>query len=44
MTTLFCFAAVDIVVPLVVLAAGVAVSEMIFVAGDLLTLKRRAAA
>ncbi|MFC6444701.1 hypothetical protein [Shinella zoogloeoides] len=44
MTTLFSFAAVDIVVPLLVLVAGVAVSEMIFTAGDLLALKRRAAA
>ena len=43
MTTLFSFAAVDIVVPLIVLAAGVAVSEMIFVAADLLAWKRRAA-
>jgi hypothetical protein len=43
MTTLFCFAAVDIAVPLLVLVAGVAVSEMIFSAADLLALKRRAA-
>ncbi len=43
MTTLFCFAAVDIVVPLLVIAAGVAVSEIFFAAGDLLAPKRRAA-
>lgn len=42
-TTLFSFAAVDIVLPLIVLAAGVAVSEMIFAAGDLLTMRRGAA-
>ena len=43
MTTLFCFAAVDIAVPLLVLVACVAASEVIFSAGDLLALKRRAA-
>jgi hypothetical protein len=43
MTTLFSFAAVDIVVPLIVLAAGIAVSEVIFAAGDLLAIDRRAA-
>ncbi len=43
MTTLFSFAAVDIVVPLLVLVAGVTVSEMIFAAADLLALKGRAA-
>jgi hypothetical protein len=43
MTTLFCFVAVDIAVPLLVLVAGVALSEAVFMAGDLLTLKRRAA-
>ena len=43
MTTLFSFAAVDLVVPLLALVAGVAVSEVIFAAGDLLVLKRRAA-
>ena len=32
MTTLFSFAAVDIVLPLIVLVAGVAVSEMLFAA------------
>jgi hypothetical protein len=34
---------VDIVVPLLVLVAGVAVSEMIFAAADILALKGRAA-
>ena len=43
MTTLFSCVAVDVVVPLLVLVAGVTVSEMIFAAGDLLALKRRAA-
>lgn len=43
MTTLFSCVAVDIVVPLLVLAAAVAVSEAIFSAGDRLALKRRAA-
>lgn len=43
MTTLFCFAAVDIVVPLLVIAAGVAVSEIVFAAGDLLAPRGRAA-
>ena len=43
MTTLFSFAAVDIVVPLLVLVAGVTVSEMIFAAGDLFAMRRRAA-
>lgn len=43
MTTLFSCVTVDIVVPLVVLAAGVAVSEALFAAADLLTVKRRAA-
>ncbi|MDX3973452.1 hypothetical protein [Shinella sp.] len=43
MTTLFCFVAVDIAVPLLVLVAGVAMSEIIFAAGDLLVMKRRAA-
>ena len=43
MTTLFSFAAVDIFVPLLVLIAGVAVSEMIFAAADILALKGRAA-
>lgn len=43
MTTLFSFAAVDIVLPLLVIVAGVAVSEMIFAAADLLAPKRRAA-
>ncbi len=43
MTTVFSCAAVDIVVPMLVLVAGVAVSEMIFAAGDLLAVKRRAA-
>ena len=42
MTTLFAFVAVDIAVPLLVLAAGVAVSEAIFVAGDLLAVRRAA--
>jgi hypothetical protein len=43
MTTLFCFVAVDIAVPLLVLVAGVAVSEMVFSTADLLAPKRRAA-
>ena len=43
MTTLFSFAAVDLIVPLFVLVAGLAASEMIFAAGDILLLKRRAA-
>ena len=43
MTTLFCFAAVDIVVPLLVIATGVAVSEIVFAAGDLLASQRRVA-
>ena len=43
MTTLFSFAAVDIVVPLIVLAAGIALSEAVFAAGDLLAMNRRAA-
>lgn len=43
MTTLFCFVAVDIAVPLLVLVGSVAVSEMIFAAADLLALKRRTA-
>lgn len=43
MTTLFALLALDIAVPLAVLAAGVAVSEAVFVAGDLLILHRRAA-
>ena len=43
MTTLFSFVAVDIVVPLVVLAAGVALSEAVFATADLLAMKRRAA-
>jgi hypothetical protein len=43
MTTLFCFAAVDIVVPLLVIATGVAVSEIVFATGDLLAPKRRVA-
>jgi hypothetical protein len=43
MTTLFSFTAVDIVVPLLVLVAGVAASEILFAAGDLLAPKRRAA-
>ncbi|MEW9615671.1 hypothetical protein AB3G45_17805 [Shinella sp. S4-D37] len=43
MTTLFCFAAVDIVVPLLVIATGVAVSEIVFAAGDLLAPRGRAA-
>ena len=43
MTTLFSFAAVDIVVPLVVLVASVAASEAIFTAADLLAMKRRTA-
>lgn len=43
MTTLFCCVAVDISVPLLVLAAGVAISEAIFVAADLFAFTRRAA-
>lgn len=43
MTTLFSFAAVDIVLPLIVLVAGVAVSEMLFAAVDLVSIRRRAA-
>lgn len=43
MTTLFCFIAVDLAVPLIVLVAGVAVSELIFSAADLLAMKRRVA-
>ena len=43
MTTLFSFTAVDIVVPLLVLVAGVVASEILFAAGDLLVPKRRAA-
>ncbi len=43
MTTLFSFVTVDIVVPLLVLVAGIVVSETIFAAADLLAMKRRAA-
>ena len=43
MTTLFCFVAVDIAVPLLVIATGVAVSEIVFATGDLLAPKRRVA-
>ena len=43
MTTLFSFAAVDIVVPLLVIAAGVALSEAVFFAADLLAPRRRTA-
>ena len=43
MTTLFCFVAVDIAVPLFVLVAGIAVSEFVFAASDLLAPTGRAA-
>ncbi|MCR6498559.1 hypothetical protein MUO32_05915 [Shinella sp. CPCC 101442] len=43
MTTLFSCVTVDIVVPLVVLAAGIAASEVLFAAADLLAVKRRTA-
>jgi hypothetical protein len=43
MTTLFSCVAVDIVVPLAVLVAGVVFSEMLFAAADHLTMRRRAA-
>jgi hypothetical protein len=43
MTTVFSFAAVDIVVPLLVIVAGVAVSGMIFLVADRLEAGRRAA-
>ena len=43
MTTLFSCVTVDIVVPLLVLAAGIAVSEALFAAADRLAMKRRAA-
>ncbi len=43
MTTLFSFVAVDIVLPLIVLVAVVAISETLFAAADLLATRRRAA-
>ena len=43
MATLFCFVAVDVAVPLFVLVAGVAVSEIIFATSDLLATTGRAA-
>ena len=43
MTTLFSFAAVDIVVPLLVIVGSIAVSEVLFAVADRVTTKRRAA-
>ena len=43
MTTLFSFAAVDIVVPLLVIVGSIAVSEVLFAVADLVTARRRAA-
>ena len=43
MTTLFSCVTVDIVVPLIVLAAVVAASEALFAAADVLAVRRRAA-
>ena len=43
MTTLFSCVTVDIVVPLVVLAAVVVASEAVFAAADLFTVRGRAA-
>lgn len=43
MTTLFSFVTVDIVVPLLVLVAGIAASEVLFAVADLFAVKRRAA-
>ena len=44
MTTLFACLAVDIAVPLAVLAAGVVLSEIVFAAGDRLVPQGRRAA
>lgn len=43
MTTLFSCLALDITVPLVVLATAVVAGECLFLAGDLLLARRRAA-